>query len=64
MLSIQFLSASLALVACAIATALAPQRFSTTEATAPVVPAPQSFPGSALASQHLAINRPLPWGSA
>jgi hypothetical protein len=64
MLSIHFRSASLALAARAIASALAPQRFSTTEAAAPVVPAPQSFSCSALASQHLAVNRPLPWGSA
>lgn len=64
MFSIRFSSTSLALDACAIASALAPQRFSTTSATAPVVPAPQSVPGSALAPQHLAINRPLPWGSA
>lgn len=63
MFSIRFSSTSLALDACAIASALAPQR-STTEATAPVVPAPQSVSGSALASQHLAVNRPLPWGSA
>jgi hypothetical protein len=65
MLSIHFRSAPLALAARAIASALAPQRFSTTEATAPVVPAPQSSSSSALASsQHLAVNRPLPWGSA
>jgi hypothetical protein len=65
MFSIHLFSASPALDACAIASALAPQRFSTTSAYAPVVPAPQSVPGSALASQHLAvINRPLPWRSA
>jgi hypothetical protein len=28
------------------------------------VPAPRLITGSALATQHLAVNRPLPWGSA
>jgi hypothetical protein len=64
MFSIRFSSTSLALDACAIASALAPQRFSTTEAYAPVVPAPRLITGSALASQHLAVNRSLPWGLA
>lgn len=64
LVTLSILSASLALDACAIASALAPQRFSTTSAIAPVVPAPQSITGSALASQHLAVNRSLTWGSA
>jgi hypothetical protein len=63
-----FLSTSLALDACAIASALAPQRFPITSATeialVPTTPTPQSITGSALASQHLAVNRPLSWGSA
>jgi hypothetical protein len=61
-------SASLAPDACAIATALAPQRFSITSATGialvPRTPTPQPITGSALRPQHLAVNRPLPWGSA
>jgi hypothetical protein len=61
-------SASPALDACAIATALAPQRLSTTSATGIALvlgtPPPQPITGSALAPQHLAVNRPLPWGSA
>jgi hypothetical protein len=68
MFSIRFFSASLALDACAIATALAPQRFSITSATgiASVLatPTPQPITGSALAPQHLAVNRLLPWRSA
>lgn len=62
--TLSIFSASLALDACAIASALAPQRFFTTSATAPVAPAPQSIPGSALAPQHLALNRLLTWRSA
>lgn len=62
------LSASLALDACAIATALAPQRFSTTSATGIAVvlatPSPQPITGSALLSQHLAVNRSLTRRSA
>jgi hypothetical protein len=68
MLSIDLDSASLAPDACAIATALAPQRLSITTATeiasVPGTPTPQPITGSALLSQHLAVNRPLPWGSA
>ncbi len=59
-------SAPPALDACAIATALAPQRFSITSATeiASVLSASQSISGSALALQRLALNRALPWRSA
>ena len=61
-------SASLALDACAITSALARQRFCITSATGIALvlgtPNPQSITGSALLSQHLAVNRPLPWGSA
>jgi hypothetical protein len=68
MFSIQLRSTSLALDACAIATALAPQRFSITSATGiasvPGTPAPQLITGSALRPQPLAVNRPLPGGSA
>lgn len=68
MFSIRLQSTSPALDACAIATALAPQRLSTTSATGIALvlatPNPQLITGSALLSQHLAVNRPLPWGSA
>lgn len=68
MFSIQLRSTALALDACAIATALAPQRFTITSATgiASVLatPTPQPITGSALAPQHLAINRALTWRSA
>lgn len=68
LLTIQSRSTSLALDACAIATALAPQRFSTTSATGIALvlatPTPQPITGSALLSQHLAVNRPLTWRSA
>jgi hypothetical protein len=66
MFSIHFLSASLALDACATTSALVRQRLSTTSATviASVLAASQSITGSALAPQHLAVNRSLPWGSA
>lgn len=49
-LNLNLNSASLALDACANTSALVRQRFSVT--------------GSALPSQHLAVNRSLPWGSA
>jgi hypothetical protein len=69
MFSINLNSASLALDACAITSALARQRFCITSATGialvPATPEPQTIiTGSALAPQHLAVNRPLPWGSA
>ena len=68
MFSIQRGSTSLALDACATATALVPQRFSITSATgiASVLatPTPQPITGSALAPQHLALNRALTWRSA
>lgn len=68
MFSINLDSSSLALDACAIATALAPQRFPITSATVialvPGTPNPQPVTGSALLSQHLAVNRSLPWGPA
>lgn len=62
------LAASLALDACAIATALAPQRLSTTSATGIAVvlatPNPQPITSSALLSQHLAVTRSMPRGAA
>jgi hypothetical protein len=68
MFSIHFLSASLALDACATTSALARQRFSITSATVIALvlatPTPQPITGSALAPQHLAVNRSLPWGLA
>jgi len=68
MFSIQLRSTSLALDVCAIATALAPQRFSITSATVialvPGTPNPQPITGSALLSQHLTVNRSLPWEAA
>lgn len=68
MFSINLNSASLALDASANTSALAPQRFSITSATeialVPGTPTPQPITGSALLSQHLAVNRSLPWGSA
>jgi hypothetical protein len=68
MFSIQLRSTSLALDACAIATALAPQRFSITSATGIALvlrtPNPQPITGSALLSQHLAVNCSLTWRSA
>lgn len=68
MFSIRLRSTSLALDACAIATALAPQRLSTTSATGIALvlgtPTPQPITGSALAPQRLAVNRPLLWRSA
>lgn len=61
-------SASLAPDACAITSALARQRFCITSATGialvPATPEPQTIlSGSALASQHLAVNRSRAWGS-
>lgn len=68
MFSIHFFSASLALDACATTSALVRQRFSITSATVIALvlatPPPQSITGSALAPQHLAVNRLLPWGLA
>jgi hypothetical protein len=68
MFSIDLDSAPLAPGACAIATALAPQRLSTTTATeiasVPGTPTPQPITGSVLLPQPLTGNRPLPWGSA
>jgi hypothetical protein len=60
MFSIHF-SASLALDACATTSALVRQRLSTTSATAiaSVLATSQPITGSTLASQRLAINRPL-----
>jgi hypothetical protein len=59
-------SASLALDACAIASALARQRLSITSATVIALvlasPPPQSIIGFALAAQRFAVNRS--WGSA
>jgi hypothetical protein len=68
MFSIHFLSASFVLDACATTSALVRQRLSTTSATviASVLatPTPQPITGSALAPQHLAVNRPMPQGLA
>jgi hypothetical protein len=68
MLSIHFLSASPALDACATTSALVRQRLSITSATVIALvlatPTPQPITGSALAPQHLAVNRSLPWGLA
>jgi hypothetical protein len=65
MLSIHSRSASLAPDACANTSALVRQRFSSTSATViamvPGTPNPQPVAGSALLSQHLAVNRSLPW---
>lgn len=68
MFSIHFLSASPALDARAITSALVRQRLSITSATVIALvlatPTPQPITGSALAPQHLAVNRSLPWGLA
>lgn len=66
MFSIHFFSASLALDACATISALVRQRLSTTSATviASVLAASQQITGSALAPQHLAVNRPMLRGLA
>ena|SRR6185436_1262776 len=62
-------SASLALDACANTSALVRQRFCITSATGiasvPATPEPQTIiTGSALAPQHLAVNRSRAWRSA
>lgn len=59
-------SASLALDACTIASALAPQRLSITSATviASALATTQTPIGSALASQRFAVTRSRAWGSA
>ncbi len=64
-----FFSASLALDACANTSALVRQRFCITSATGiasvPATPEPQTIiTGSALAPQHLAVNRSRAWRSA
>jgi hypothetical protein len=68
MLSIHSRLASLVLDACANTSALVRQRFSSTSATVialvPVTPNPQPVTGSALLSQHLTVNRSLPWEAA
>jgi hypothetical protein len=68
MFSIHFLSASSALDACATTSALVRQRLSTTSATVIALvlatPTPQPITGSALAPQHLTVNRPMPQGLA
>jgi hypothetical protein len=68
MFSINLDSASPAPDACANTSALVRQRFSSTSATVialvPAAPNPQPITGSALLSQHLAVNRSLPWESA
>jgi hypothetical protein len=68
MFSINLDSASLAPDACANTSALVRQRFSSTSATVIALllktPPPQSVTGSALLSQHHAVSRPQPWGSA
>jgi len=58
--------ASLALDAIANTSALVRQRFSTTSATviSSVLAASQPITGSGVLSQHLAVNRSLPWWSA
>lgn len=67
--TLSILPASLALDACANTSALVRQRFCITSATGiasvPATPAPQTIiPGSALAPQHLAVNRSRAWRSA
>lgn len=67
--TLSIFSASLALDACAITSALARQRFCITSATGialvPATPEPQTIiTGSALAPQHLAVNRSRAWRSA
>jgi hypothetical protein len=66
LIALSIFSASLALDACAIATALAPQRFSTASATvvASTLATTQTPLGSALASQRFAVTRSRAWGSA
>lgn len=67
--TLSIFSASLALDACANTSALVRQRFCITSATGiasvPATPEPQTIiTGSALAPQHLAVNRPRAWRSA
>jgi hypothetical protein len=67
--TLSIFSASLALDACANTSALVRQRFCITSATGiasvPATPEPQTIiTGSALASQHLAVNRSRAWRSA
>lgn len=68
MFSINLDSASPAPDARANTSALVRQRLSITSATeialVPGTPTTQPIPGSALLSQHLAVKRPLAWGSA
>jgi hypothetical protein len=68
MFSINLDSASLAPDACANTSALVRQRFSSTSATVialvPATPNPQPVTGSALLSQHLAVNRSMPRSAA
>jgi len=65
-IALSIFSASLALDACAIATALAPQRFSTASATgiASTLARAQMPIGFALAPQRSAVDRSRAWGSA
>lgn len=66
--ALSIFSASLALDACAITSALARQRFCITSATEIALvlatPPPQPITGPALASQRFAVNRSRAWGSA
>lgn len=64
-IALSIFSASFALDACAIATALAPQRFSTASATvvASALATTQRSIGFALAPQRFAVNRSRAWGS-
>lgn len=64
-IALSIFSASLALDACTIATALAPQRFPTASATviASTLATTQTPIGSALASQRFAVTRSRAWGS-
>lgn len=68
MFSVHSRFASLALDACANTSALVRQRFSITSATVialvPGTPNPQPITGSALLSQHLTVDRSLPWEAA
>ncbi len=66
LIALSIFPASLALDACAIASALAPQRLSITSATviASAQATTQTPIGSALASQRFAVNRSRAWGSA
>jgi hypothetical protein len=65
-IALSIFSASRALDACAIATALAPQRFSTASATviASALATTQRPIGFALAPQRFAVNRSQAWRSA